>query len=172
MPFAFCLYAAGFFRGVPGIHQPPPPPPPDELLLLEPLLLLLLLLESPPEPLERGADTPAAMPLAALAQDAPPPAPPDRPPPKPDQGGSDDELDPGSVLMLRFEPVVVLRRPVDQSSTCLPNPRASTHGYQSSRSSARSLRSSARKNSLAAASFLRTAIPALFCRDFNALIEK
>ena len=54
-------------------YHPPPPPPPEELLLE--------LLELPPELLELGAATPAAIPAAAAAHVPLAPAPPDSPPP-------------------------------------------------------------------------------------------
>jgi len=59
-----------------GRHQPPPPPPPDDPPPELPPPL-------PLEPLELGADTPAASPPAAADHDPTAPAPPERPPPKP-----------------------------------------------------------------------------------------
>jgi len=73
-------------------YQPPPPPPPDDPPLELPPPL-------PFEPLELGAETPAASPLAAAAHSPLAPAPPDSPPPNPLHDADDDEaLDEGPEL--------------------------------------------------------------------------
>ena len=100
-----------------GLYQPPPPPPPDDPPPLEPSL-------PPPELLELGADTPAAITATAAAHVAPPPAPPDRPPPPVHAlsvdaaSGEAFEPDPELVLVSHVDDrdaALALR--VDQTST-------------------------------------------------------
>src|ERR1043165_5722836 len=121
-----------FHGPLPVLYHPPPPPPPDELLLE--------LLELPLELLELGAATPAAIPAAAAAHVAVAPAPPESPPP-PVQPVDDAvwaavkfEVEVDELLLVMRSHVEVLVADfalwVDQTSTCLPSPNASSHGYQ------------------------------------------
>src|SRR5262249_13640327 len=146
-------------------YHPPPPPPPDD----PPLELL----ELPLEPLlELGAATPAAIPAAAAAHAPLAPAPPESPPPPLQPVWVEDELDEVSLVLSSEleERVVVLECRVDQTSTSLPRPKASSHGYQAARRSGRGFSSSLRKKLRALARRLRKAMVAFPCLDFMPLI--
>ena len=152
-------------------YQPPPPPPPDEPPLLE-----LLLLE-PLDVLEDGGDTLAAMPLAAACQEAPPPAPPDPPPLKPvhcpsDDGEDEYEEEDDEPITPPRDVVALGARLADQSSTCLPSSNASSHGYHSSRSAGRSLRSSSMKKARPAVNVLRNATASRRRRELKAWTDE
>src|SRR5215475_3476031 len=172
---------AGQWRAVPGAlshrkkpgqctvgcaYHPPPPPPPDD----PPLELLELPLESL---LELGAATPTAIPAAAAAHAPLAPAPPERPPPPLQPVCIEDELgELPLVLSSAAEAlVVVVVWRTDQASTCLPRPKASSHGYQPSRRLGRGFSSSLRKKLRALTKRLRKAMAPLLCRDFMLLID-
>src|SRR5687768_7770735 len=103
-------------------YQPPPPPPPELLLLPPPLL-------RPPELLDEGFATPAAM-LPTATDHAPlAPAPPKVPPP-PVQAGDEleePEPDPPPAVVERYVAERDPREPIDlnQRSIFGPSPNAS-----------------------------------------------
>src|SRR6185295_4383759 len=146
-------------------------PPPDDPPLLE--------LPPPLELLELGAETPAAIPATAATHAPLAPAPPENPPPPVKLVGFGDALavlellEVEIVLWLHVEDcVAVVAWRVDQTSTCLPNPNASSHGYQLSRKSGFDFSRSFRKKLRPAVRRLRKAIASRLCRDFIPLIDE
>ncbi len=114
------------------------------------------------------------MPAAAAVHVALAPAPPDSPPPpvqpEPLEELEDElVLDEALVLLLHVDDRVDGR--VDHVSTSFPNPNASSHGYQLSRSAGSGFSSSVSKYRRPAVSRLRKAIASRLCRDFKALID-